>query len=91
MTESEQIQRLQALSAVQTADISSLLLLVERLSQIVRRDHPDTPVATEMFLAIRKPLLQQQLEQMETQNPALAARLQELIDKSSTIYPYDYE
>ena len=91
MTESEQIQRLQALAEVQTADISSLLLLVERLGQIVRRDHPDTPEVSETFLKIRKHLLQQRLESLETQNPGMAARLQELIDKAATIFPYDYE
>ena len=91
MTESEQIQRLQALSAIQAADVSSLLIILSQLEKIVRRDHPDMPDLQQQFLETRKLLLQQQLESMEKNNPALAARLQQLIDQSCTIFPYDYE
>jgi hypothetical protein len=91
MTEKEQLERLQALSAVQTADINAVFLLVSRLAEIVRRNHPDTPDMSDTFLKVRKHFLQQHLESIETSNPALAARLQQLIDQSCTIFPPTYE
>jgi len=50
----DEIERLQALSAVQTADINALYLLVNKLAEILRRDHPDTPDLTDLFLRFRK-------------------------------------
>jgi hypothetical protein len=91
MSEKEQIERLQALSEIQTADNVALQIVVQRLSEFVRRDHPDTPDVPELFLKVRKHMLQLQLESMEKTHPAMAARLQQLIDQACTIYPYDYE
>lgn len=91
MTDKEQIDRLLALAEIQTADINSLLLVVTRLAEIVRRDHADAPDVAALHLRFRKCLLQHQLEAMEKTDPARAARFQQLIDESCTIYPYDYE
>jgi hypothetical protein len=85
------LERLQALSAIQTADVSALLALVQQLATIVRREHPDTPDVTALFLQTRKELLHRYLEAVETRDPALAARMQELIDTSCTRFPLGYE
>lgn len=91
MSEKEQIERLLALAEIQTADVNSLLIILTRLAETVRRGHTDAPDVPELHLKIRKHFLQKQLEAMETIDPARAARLQQLIEQSATIYPYDYE
>ena len=73
---------------VHTADINAVFLLVQRLSELCRRNHPEMPDVSELFLKLRKEQLHLHLEKLETQNPGLAAKLQELIDQSSTIFPY---
>ena len=80
----DQIDRLQALSVAQGADINALLLVVQSLSEIVRRNQPDTPCVTELHLKLRKQLLQQHLEAMESVSPGTAAKLQALLDGSPT-------
>ena len=91
MTEKEQIERLLALAEIQTADVASLLILLERLAQFVRQHQPDVPDVGIEFLKLRKIQLQHRLEAMEMTDPARAARFQQLIDQSCTIYPPTYE
>jgi site-specific recombinase len=88
---SDEIERLQALSVLQTADINALFLLVRRLEEMLRPNYPDMPDLADLFLQLRKEQLQQHLEAAETKDPAFAARLQQMIDESCTIFPPTYD
>ena len=85
-----ELLRLQALCAIQTADISSLLKCVQVIGQHLRLLDPGLPDLNAQFLTERKMLLHNQLENLEKTNPALAARMQDAIDKSCWLYPFDY-
>lgn len=86
----EQIDRLRALSYIQTADVNALYALVRRLERSLRPHAPDLPDLSDMFLEVRKRELQRALENLEKTHPGEAARFQQLIDQSCTIFPYDY-
>ena len=80
----DQIDRLQALSVAQAADINALRLIVECLAETVRRDHAELSDLNELFFRLRKQLLQQHLEAMESVSPGAEAKLQALLDGSPT-------
>ena len=86
----DQIDRLQALSVAQAADINALRLVVGCLAETVRRDHPELSDLNELFFRLRKQLVQQHLEAMESVSPGTAARLQALLD-GSPISSRNYE
>ena len=88
---SDDLDRQRALNLIQTADVSSLLRAIEQVVETLRPQHPELPDVSALFLRERKRLLQQELEHLETSNPALAARLQALIDRSCTRYPFSYD
>ena len=87
----EELLQLQTVCMIQTADVSSLLLVVQQLASVVRRDHPDLLDIDELFLRTRKILLQKQLEFLETTNPELAAKIQDRVDASCQNYPFGYD
>lgn len=87
----DELTRLKALSLLQAADISSLLELVLVLGAAVRQSHPDLPDLARQFLTLRRKSVQTALESCETTHPAVAARLQELIDNSCANYPFGYD
>jgi len=76
---------------VQAADVTSLLEAVQRLGAVIRREHPELPDVTTEFLIARKKFLHALLEDEETKNPALAAKIQQLIDGSCKNEPFDYD
>jgi hypothetical protein len=82
-----EILRLKALSILQSGDISSLLSLI----QSVARDADLDRDLNQDFLRMRKQIVQAMLEKTEDKNPELAAALQDLIDSSCNIFPFDYE
>lgn len=92
----ERLLRLEALAMIQSADTSSLLEVVARAhSEAAGKDSPQAraaayAAANDVFLNLRKRFLHKQLEAIETKDPAKAARLQELIDKSCDSFPFDY-
>jgi hypothetical protein len=85
------ILNLQALLLVQAADISSVLEVVQLFEAAVRPQYPDLPDLGQEFLKRRKATLHALLESYEDSNPGFAARLQQCIDASPKIYPFDYE
>ena len=87
----DELLRLKATLLVQTADISALLGIIESLEKIVRPDFPELPDLKADFLKRRRELVQFLLEDYETTNPELAAKLQQIIDGSSKHFPFDYE
>jgi len=91
MTDREQLERLRALCELQRAEIASAHLCLLGLASYVRRQAPDLPDMNELYLQLRKQCLQRQLEKLEALDPALAARLLQLIDSSSTNFPPTYE
>jgi hypothetical protein len=95
MSPEDQILRLQALSAIQTADVSSLLNLLSEFRAVLIQSLPELserlPEIGERFLQLRKELLHAGLEQLENTNPELAAHIQKQIDDTSTLFPFDYD
>jgi hypothetical protein len=87
----DEILRLKALKAVQSADVSALLLLCSANHKILSKVFHELPAVGATFLRLRKKLLHTQLEQLENTQPALAARIQQMIDEASTLYPFDYD
>jgi hypothetical protein len=69
-----------ALNLIQTADIAALHSILQTLD----------PDADRKFLARRRAFLHALLESYESDDPALAARLQAEIDKSAKNFPFDY-
>lgn len=88
---SEELLRLKALALVQAADISSLLQIVQLLAASLRKMQPDLVDLDALFVDQRKKTVQAWLEGYETTNPALAARLQQLLDQSCTHLPFGYD
>lgn len=91
MNTEEEILKLKALTLVQAADISALLGTICILRDALRKHHPLLPDVSQSFLTTRREIVHRELEDLETKNPALAAKVQQMIDKSSTNYPFDYE
>jgi hypothetical protein len=85
--------RQQALNLIQTVDVASVLGVVRQIADAVRPLRPDLPSldVDAAFLKQRKELLHRELEDIERTNPALAAQLQQVIDKYCTQFPFDYE
>ena len=88
---SDELLRLRAVSEIQAADVSCLLICLQQLTGSLRPHLPDLPDIGELFLRQRKLFLQPRLEALEDREPALAARLQEMIDASCKQFPFDYE
>ena len=86
----KQFRGLQALVLTQSADVSALIALYSSIREALKDAAPELPTIERDFLALRKKFLHIQLEQLENSNPELAARLQEVIDSSSTNFPFDY-
>jgi hypothetical protein len=86
-----QVERLEAMAYVQTADVSALQSICSEMSQLLRKLGVQLPEAESAFLQRRKAILQRTLEILETSQPGRAARLQELIEKSSVIFPFKYD
>jgi hypothetical protein len=91
MTDQEQLERLRALCELQRAEILSAHLCLLGIASYVRRQAPDLPDMNELYVRFRKQFLQRKLEELEISDPALAARLLDLIDSSSTNFPPTYE
>jgi hypothetical protein len=90
----DQILQLQAVTVMQTADVSSLLSLLIQIHAVlldhVPQLHGKMPEVAETFLKRRKQLLHAQLEKLEETSPGLAARIQQQIDSMPMQYPFDY-
>lgn len=87
----DELLRLKALAMIQSADTSSVLGVLKAVVNSLREDFPDLPDVDAEFLKRRKELLHLLLEDYEKTNPALAARMQQVIDKASKNHPFDYE
>lgn len=87
----KRLLKLEAVSLVQTADVSALLALLGEIHKSLSAELPDLPVPNERFLYWRKKLLHHYLETLEQINPEQAAKLQQHIDESSVNYPFDYD
>jgi len=91
----DQLLRLQAIAAMQIADVSSLLNLLSEMRATLVESLPQlrgqVPEVGERFLQLRKQLLYAQLEKLEETNPALAARIQKQINDAPMQYPFDYD
>lgn len=87
----DRIDRLEALVAIQAADISSLVAVLSECHAVLQPHLPDMPDPAERFLAWRRTYLHGLLEQIETHDPARAARIQALIDQNTPRFPFDYE
>jgi hypothetical protein len=72
----DEILRLKAVMLVQSADVSSLLEAIKVMESVVRKSHPELPDISAEFV---------------NTDPAFAARLQQVIDRSCTKLPFDYE
>ena len=86
-----QLDRIEALLKIQVADTSALLFLLGDLTENLPDGEKKRKEMEEMFLKIRKKFLHSQLEHLENTQPEKAARIQELIDKSCNLFPFDYE
>jgi hypothetical protein len=87
----DELLRLRALTIIQVADISALIGYLEKMEAALRPVAPNLPTFKQTFLADRKKLVQDWLEDTETKNPALAAQLQKLIDSSCKLHPFNYD
>lgn len=77
----KRLLEVQSASIVLSAELAALLQLLQTLS----------PHASEQFVRLRKLYTQAMLERIEDQQPALAARIQELLDAGCTHLPIDYD
>ena len=73
----EKIDRIQALLAIQSADTSSVVHLLQEYYAVLGHLFPTLPNPSERFLELRREFLHHSLESIEVSNPSLAARLQE--------------
>lgn len=91
----QEILRLKALMAVQSADVSSLVDVVRIFRIVASQSQQEQPLAQldtdELFLHGRRKHLHAMLEHLENRNPALAAQIQSEIDRSCKLFPFDYE
>ena len=91
----DQLLRLQAVTTMQIADVSSLLSLLSEIRAALVESLPQLqehmPEVGERFLQLRKQFLHAQLEKLEERDPALAARIQQQIDSAAMQYPFDYD
>jgi hypothetical protein len=87
----DKLLRLKATLLIQTADTSSVLAVVQAVADTLRDDYPELPDVGAQFLKRRTELVQLMLEDYEKKDPALAARMQQMIDESSKYFPFDYE
>jgi len=89
----EEVTRLKAVSILHAATVHSLLLLVARQHEVLRRVAPEKlGDFVQQFLAVQRDAIHVQLERIEHTNPELAAHLQELIDKEGKgSFPCDYQ
>jgi hypothetical protein len=91
----DELMRLKALDAIQSADVSSLLNLLSELREALLLHLPQLsaqfPEVGERFLQLRKQFLHAQLEHIERSTPSLAAQLQQTIDEYCKHYPFDYD
>jgi hypothetical protein len=87
----EEVLRLHAQNVCQSAEISALAYIYLSLRDRLAPAIPELPTLSEDFVRERKKSIQAQLELIEKTRPEFAARLQALIDSSSTILPVDYD
>ena len=85
--------RQQALNLIQSADIASLVTIVQDLANALRPLRPDLPPfdVDASFVTRRKDFLHRDLEELERTDPTLAAQLQQVIDRYCTRFPFNYE
>ena len=91
----DQILKLQTGHAVQSADVAALQYVLIDMRETLVRAFPELakelPDINETFLRVRKEVLHKSLEVLEKEDPALAARIQERIDKGFKNYPLGYD
>jgi hypothetical protein len=87
----KRLLKIEAVHAIQTADVGALLALLGEIHKNLLATFPDLPVPDDRFLYWRKKLLHFCLETLEQTNPEYAAKLQQAIDESSVNYPFDYD
>jgi hypothetical protein len=91
----DRILKLQTLEAVQSADIAAPQYVLVAMREILVRALPEVakelPDVNDTLLRVRKEILHAILEDLEKKDPALAARIQEQIDKGFKNYPLGYD
>lgn len=87
----ERLARMEAALYVQSAELTSMQGLLAHIQAVLGPHHTELSSLVKTFFVARNRVLQSHLELLETRNPALAARLQELIDQSSRNFPFRSE
>jgi len=87
----EKIDRMESVLKVQSAEFSAMLSALQLLAERLPNGEQVLKDVNKEFLKNRKNFLQADLENLEKTQPGKAARLQELIDKSCNIFPFDYD
>ena len=80
----EDTLRLQAALLIQKSEIDVLLCLFSSLVKALELESKDVPTVSEQFASERKKLVQARLLSLEKAHPELAAKIQEILDSSSS-------
>jgi len=87
----EEDLRKRALSLIQNAESAVFITILKEIAEAIRPIAPDVPDVNKRFVSLRNKYVHILLENIEHQDPAHAAALQDVIDTYCTNLPFDYE